>query len=506
VSKPEKIRDFLMKNKGYIFWLFFLLFTGGISAAVFSSTGQPSHSNRMPEEEIRIVIYHVNYIHGELENFSKIAWLINRERKKNPNVFFFCAGDNFSGNPYVDRSSPRGKPILDLMNHLGCDIQVLGNHDFDYGQDVLKGYVSRAGFEIICANIKTGSGKITQPRPFVILKTGQGIKIAVLGIIQISRDTGIPDTNPDNVLGLKFDDGIETALKYRDLKNRSNVFVALTHLGYRQDEKLAMRMPELDVIIGGHSHTIIEKSSPINGVLIAQAGSRNKYLGRIELRLRHGQIVYKQACLIDLGKIKDEDLKTREMIQAFTRIPELDQVIATFAESLVGDHAMGNLVTDAICDILKLDVAFYNTGGIRIHSLGKTVRLRDVYAVDPFDNEVVVFKLTPTEIRSLIRYDHEHIGPLDLRVSGILYTVRVDRKRRVISVDISLEDGTQLDENKTYLVGMNNYMASVYRFEHRDPGHSAYVKVVDVLISFLKKEVNLQPIRNSVRSREEFIR
>lgn len=497
-----------MKNKRLILGLFFILVVAviyAIAVSGFLKGGWCSHLFRVAEQDTRIVIFHVNDIHGEIENFPKIAWLINRERENNPDVFFLCAGDNFSGNPYVDRSSPRGKPILELLNHLGCDVQVLGNHDFDYGQGALNDYMSRALFEVVCANLETASGILVQPRPFVVLKTVQGLKMAVLGIVQVSRETGIPDTNPDNVRDLKFLDDMETALKYRYLKNDADIFVALTHLGFRRDEKLAMEMKELDLIIGGHSHTVIDTPPEVNGVLIVQTGSRNKYLGRIELQLRNKRIVNRIASLIDLKTIKDEDPKTREMIDVFTRIPELDRVIATFDKPLGGDHAMGNLLTDAIRHTLKLDLAFYNSGGIRIHSLAKTVRLKDVYALDPFDNEVIIFKLTPAEIRSLIRYSHEHIGPADLQVSGIGYTVRMDRNRRVISIDLTLENGIHLDEKRTYLTGMNNYMASVYRFEHLDPGHSAYTKIVDALIAFLEMGIDLKPIRSTVRTREIFI-
>ncbi|MCK4943245.1 MAG: bifunctional metallophosphatase/5'-nucleotidase [Candidatus Aminicenantes bacterium] len=460
---------------------------------------------RTGKNEVRVVIFHVNDVHGEIVNFAKIASVINQERKKCSNVFFVSAGDNFSGNPYVDKHIPKGEPILKLLNKVGCDIQVLGNHEFDYGQQVLADYMSRAGFKIICANIKVKNGIIPQPEPFAVLKTAEGLRIAFLGLLQISRATRIPDSNPEHFEGIVFTDEIETALKYRYLGQDNDMFVALTHLGYYKDEKLARNLGELDLIIGGHSHSVIEEPGEINGVLIVQTGSRNKYLGRIELLFVSGQLTGKKAELIDLKQIESETPEVKQMIEEFMRNPELNRVIARLPEPLQGKQEMGNLITDAIRHTLNLDVAFYNSGGIRLNRLFKTVRMKDIYAIEPFDNEIVLFEMTPEEIRSLIRFDYEHIEPLDLQVSGLEYTVIVSMEKKLLAVELKTTGNNELDEDKTYTVGMNNYMASAYRFDHRDPGKSSYIKVTDVLISFLKKNMGINQISGDTRRYQKFI-
>lgn len=470
---------------------------------IFSRHGFPFL--RTGKNEVRVVIFHVNDVHGEIANFAKIASVINQEREKCPNVFFVSAGDNFSGNPYVDRYVPKGEPILKLLNKVGCDLQVLGNHEFDYGQQVLADYMSRAGFKIICANIQVKNGIIPQPEPFAVLKTAEGLRIAFLGLLQISRATGIPDSNPEHFEGIVFTDEIETALKYRYVGRDNDMFVALTHLGYYKDEKLARKLDDLDLIIGGHSHSVIENPVETNGVLIVQTGSRNKYLGRIELFFVDGQLTGKQAELIDLKQIETETPEVKQMIEEFMRNPELNRIIAKLPEPLQGKQEMGNLITDAIRHTLNLDVAFYNSGGIRLNRLFKTVRMKDVYAIDPFDNEVVLFEMTLEEIRSLIRFDYEHIKPLDLQVSGLEYTVIVSRKKKLLAVELETTGNNELDEDKTYTVGMNNYMASAYRFNHQDPGQSSYSKVVDLLISYLQKGADIYSIKQEKRIFEKII-
>lgn len=471
--------------------------------AVISGDGFPFWSSG--KEEVRVVIFHINDVHGEIANFAKIAAVIDREREKCPNVFFISAGDNFSGNPYVDQYVPRGEPILNLLNEIGCDLQVLGNHEFDYGQKILADYISRAKFKVICANILVKNGPIPQPEPFEVLETTEGLKLVFVGVLQISRTTGIPDSNPEHFRNIVFSDEIETALKYRYLRQNHDMLIALTHLGYNKDERLARAMTELDLIIGGHSHSVIEKPHEINGALVVQTGSKNKYLGRIELLFIDGQLTGKKAELINLKLIEYESPRIKKMINKFMENPELNRVIATLAEPLQGKQEMGNLITDAIRHLLDLDVVFYNSGGIRTDRLSRTVRMKDVYAIEPFDNEVVVFEMSPEEIRSLIRYDYEHIGPMDLQVSGLEYTVVVDREEKLLNVDLKMTDGKKLDESGTYTVGINNYIASAYRFDHRDPGHSSYTKVVNVLISFLKGKVNSHNIKNVKRIHEKII-
>ncbi|MCK4835934.1 MAG: 5'-nucleotidase C-terminal domain-containing protein, partial [Candidatus Aminicenantes bacterium] len=359
--------------------------------------------------------------------------------------------------------------------------------------------------DIICANVNIKRGPIPQPKPFVVFETAEGIKIAVLGLLQISRATGMPDSNPENIKGIRFEAEIETARRYRYLKKANDVFIALTHMGYEKDKKLARELGELDVIIGGHSHTIIEEPGLSNGVLIVQTGSKNRYLGKIELVLKEGRLAGKTARLIELKILKEEDPRVARMIDRYTDNPELNRVIARLGKALEGKDEIGNLMTDAIRIGLGLDLAFYNSGGIRLHFLNKTVRLKDIYALDPFDNEIIIFEMNPSEIRSLIRFDYENIKPLDLKVSGIQCKLIATSDRKVVSIELRARDGFLLDENRFYTVGMNNYMASGYHFNHRDPGHSSYRKVVDLLISYLQKGVDIYLVKQEKRMFEKII-
>ena len=455
-----------------------------------------------------IVIYHLNDLHAQIDNFAKIAPVINQERKKNPNVFFMDAGDNFSGNPIVDQYVPKGEPMLQLLNQLKVSVMELGNHDFDYGQEILKKAMNNATYPIICANVKVipgGGAIIPQPKPYVIFKTQKGTKIAVLGLVQTSRDTHIPSTHPDRVKGLVFSDALETAKEYRYLKKQNNIFIALSHLGYDEDEMLAKEMGELDVIVGGHSHTVIQEPKEINGVLITQAGSNAKYLGRIELKVENGKVIYKKGELIDVSTLKNEDPKLKALIANFKNNPEFNRLIATLPMELVGSDELGNFITDAARNMNHLDIAFHNQGGIRLDHLGPSIRLMDIYKMLPFENDIVLFEMTPAEIKTLITYSYKRRNNFDLKVSGINYTILVQAgsepgKPPVIK-DIELKDeaGNVLDENKSYKVGINDYIASIYKFTHQDPGKALKTIIAPLVIDYLQKEKDAYNVYKNIK-------
>ncbi len=445
-------------------------------------------------KEIRIIFFHINDVHGQIDNFARIAWFVEQEKKKNPRaaVFFLNAGDNFSGNPVVDHYQPKGEPILQLMNLMKFDVMVLGNHEFDYGQEVLKSFIERANFPIICANahLKGQKESFPQPPPFTILKTPSGIKIAVLGLLEVDPYTGIPSSHPLHLPGFTFSDPIATAKKYRYLKKESDIFVALTHLGSRVDKELAQEIKELDLIIGGHSHSRVHHPTDmeINGPLVAQAGGDAQYLGRIELIWQKGQLVKKSGKLIETASIKKENPELKKMITAFNNNPVLNQVIAILPRPVEGILEVGNLTCDAIRKHFKLDIVFHNSGGIRVNRLDSTIRLKDIYKLHPFENRVVQFKMSPSEIRSLIKSEYERHKRLDLLVSGMGYIVKATSAGEVKAVELKDEKGQLLDETKTYTVGMNDYMSSTIKFPHQGPGKPLMVTVNDALIQYLQQE------------------
>jgi len=458
---------------------------------------------RVPSET-RIVIFHLNDVHGKIDNFAKIAAIVAAERRTDAEVFLLSAGDNFTGNPIIDQYDPPGEPVLELFNHLGLDLMCLGNHEFDPGLANLDRFAARARFPIVTANLQPPAGTLSRLSPHAILRTRSGVKLAVFGLIQIEPGNGLPSTHPDRVRGLRFSEPLARALELKNLRAEGQVFVGLTHLGYEDDLRLAQQMPELDVIVGGHSHTRVDPAETVNGVLVAQAGSDARFLGRIELRVRRGRVVEKSGRLIDLTGTLAEDPEVKGMIARFNQNPALARVLVETPVELEGKDALGSLMTDALRQAHGLDIAFQNDGGIRLPRLPRRITLKDAYTLDPFGNQVVEMAMTAAEIRGLIHDSFRKGREIDLQVSGISYVVRTAGPDRQVT-DILLRDagGQPLPEGKPFRVGVSSYIASAYDFPHADPGHALGSTTVAALIQFLEGKPDLSVYQGIRRAFQE---
>ncbi|MFP4016315.1 MAG: 5'-nucleotidase C-terminal domain-containing protein [Halanaerobiales bacterium] len=453
------------------------------------------------EGEQTIVLLHINDTHGKIDSFAKITQFVKETEDEygEDNVFLMSAGDMFSGNPLVDQydfisgeADKKGYPMIDLMNAAGFDLMVIGNHEFDYGQDTLNKRIEQADFPMICANFEASGAILEQPAAYEILETDRGVRIAVLGLIQIDEGTGIPATHPDKLNGINFFNGVTEAHRCRGLAKASHVFVVLSHLGNSTDKDLANEMGGIDIILGGHSHTTITDPAETNGVLIAQAGDDGAYVGKVVITLKDGVISDKRGGLIDVSDVKGSDENVEAMIKQYNeeRDTAFSKVLATAVSPVNGKHELGSLMTDAITIYHDLDFSFQNNGGIRVDILGNNedggITVGDIYTLDPFGNEVIKLEMTVDEIKSLIEYSYGKRSSIDLQVSGLKYNVLVNDIGQIAGVELTDYQGNTLDEDKKYSVGLNSYIASSYEFDHKDEGTSLYISYADTLIEYLK--------------------
>lgn len=477
----------------------FLLFALVGVFVLQSCAGLPSATTGLPAPaEAHIVIFHSNDVHGKIDNFAKVAAILDAERKSGADVFYVSAGDYFTGDPVVDQADPPGEPMREILVRLGLAVLCPGNHEFDYGLEALRKLATRV--PMVSANIEPLTGSFPELRPWVVLETKAGIKIVVFGLIQIESSNGLPSTHPDKVKELRFSEPLAKALDMKKLRASGEVMICLSHLGHDQDLLLARQMPELDLIIGGHSHTRVDPAEKVNGVLVAQAGADNLYLGRIDIRLQNGRVVEKKGGLIDLRKAQAENETIKAMIAGFYNNPALARVIAKAPFEITGKHALGSLITDAIRRAHDLDIAFHNNGAIRLNRLPLAITIKDVYTLEPFSNQVVEVVMTPAEIRSLIKNSWEKRKDIDLQVSGMSYVIREDESRQIKEIKLLHPDGSPLAEGRTYKAGLSSYIITSYGFAHQDPGRSLQTIVADDLIRYLESGADLSIYRNVRRA------
>ncbi len=458
------------------------LITAILFIAISAKTQDKKLKNSKTEE---IVFLHTNDIHGSIANFARLAFIVDSIRAIYKNVYLLNAGDLFTGNPMVDMSEEKGYAVIDLMNKVGFNVSAIGNHEFDYGQEVLKKRIGEANFPFICANIINENGIIKIPEPYIKLKTKGNLNITILSILDNSAN-GYPETHPSKLKGLKFPDPIPTILKYKKLAKKSDLFIALTHLGIENDKVLAAQMPEIDLIIGGHSHTVIDSILLVNGVMIAQAGSKLKSVGEIKLSILKGKIIDRTYKLISLKGKQNINPEINDLVYKYSQNPLLKEVLGKAKTKLAGNEELGCFYTDALRNTKQFDIVFQNSGGIRINEIPEgDITLETIYKMDPFGNYLMSVNMKTDEIRSLITYSFRN-HEIELRVSGINYTI-VKENNSIKEILLTDYQGNPIDENKTYNVGMNDYILSTYQFKHNDKGSSQGVTTAEVVMEYLKK-------------------
>lgn len=460
--------------------------------------GKKAISGRQGEKQA--IIFAVNDMHASIDNFPKLAYITDSLRAIYPDLLLVAAGDNQTGNPVNDQYPEKGLPIIELMNSVGFDLSALGNHEFDSRLSGFSNLTHKANFEFICANISAADSLNIKFSPYKIFILPNGLRLAFLGLLQINQN-GIPDSHPDNTKGFTFRSPFETAPEYLFLKDSSDIFIALTHLGFENDVKLAESMPKgIDIIIGGHSHTRVAKEQLFNGILITQAENKLKYGTLIKITVKNDGSLQKSMELIDIKNSKKEKTSIRAMVDKYNDNPFLNQVIATATEDFSSFEEVAYLMADAQRDAANADIALINPGGVRIDHLAKgPVTIMNVYQLDPFGNELVITRLTGMEIRDLMLAAWPIDDKLPIYPSGINTNLRLGTDGNLKEVILLTEKGSPLDLNKYYTVAMNNYMTMVYKYQHADPGKSLFVSTADATITYLKKVKNIRNYKGEKR-------
>jgi 5'-nucleotidase len=241
-----------------------------------------------------ITILHTNDVHSQVEptknntgGMARMAAYIRQVRAAEENVLLLSAGDMFQGTPYYNLFF--GAVEIELMNAMGYDLACLGNHEFDNGIDSLVKRLREANFEIITANYDVSKTALHgMVKPYKVLERG-GIKIGIVGVGTDLR----PVSFDKNWAGIVISDPVETANRVaKQLKEQHcDLIICLSHIGYEEDIKLAENSRYIDLIIGGHSHTFLEKPDVrknLEGkdVPITQTGSNGKFVGRVEVSIQ----------------------------------------------------------------------------------------------------------------------------------------------------------------------------------------------------------------------------
>lgn len=462
---------------------------------------------------IRAVFFHTNDVHGALEGLAAQAAEIGRVRRVHPNTYFVVAGDIFSGNPLSDLTA--GRSVIEALNAMGTNALTVGNHEFDHGPAETQARRRESAFPWLGANIRIANRAATPIAPFdpyLILTTDLGQRIALFGLTETP-----PSTRRQNVVGLEFLDPVMVAgVMAAQLRQQADLVVAVTHLGVEVDREVARVAGDLDLIIGGHSHTVLRAPLVENGVPIVQSGANSQFLGRADLvrdlTARRSSVA---AALLERRSLRDEDPAVRAVVERWNaRLSALlDRRVGHAAVPLVRDNrttqdvSMGNLIADATRAAFdRADIGMTNSGGIRASIPAGPITLRSLYSVLPFANYFLLFEITGEQLREVVLTSYARRDQVDLQVSGMTIRYIVDAERKLLDAEITAA-GRPLDLSRKYRVAVNDFMGTGgggYRFPAFGPpiDTSSGTDVLE-LAAFIEKAlrgvVNYPPTEGRIR-------
>ena len=444
----------------------------------------------------QVTVLGINDMHANIDGMPQLATCVKQERLNDPGLLLMAAGDNRTGNPYVDNGDRPGIPMITLMNHIGFDLSTFGNHEFDSGTAALRDYINAADFDFVCANIFTTDTQGIDVKPYKIFERN-GVRIGVLGLVQVG-ETGIPDAHPDKCKGLQFSSPFETAAYYKHLRAHCDVLIVLTHLGFEDDIKLAQMFPEADAIIGGHSHTRVENGHVENGVIITQTENKLKFLTRLTFDVEDGKVVSKKAELIPLADLP-ADAATAELVEKSKSLPFFKRRLTNVKRNITRRESLGCMMADSICSRAITDIAIVNLGGVRLEDFpAGPLTVADVYRMDPFGNAIIRATLSGKELIALLESipQADHYGAPC--VSGMTYkAIKPAAELKPMRItEAKLADGTPINPEARYTVAYNSYIASVAPSKPEDEGVAIDSDGAECLIRFLekKKEVDYEGV------------
>lgn len=424
-----------------------------------------------------ITIIHTNDVHGyvvEDEDAGKLGYAkLKTFVDSKPNALLLDAGDVLHGTTFATIS--KGQSMIELMNEVGYDAMTPGNHDYNYGAKRLLELQEIADFPILQANVVNQRGQRTL-EPYEIFEV-DGVKVGVFGLATPETKT---KSNPLNTQGLTFTEYIQEArFQVNALKDEgADVIIGLVHLGLDEASEvradlLAQAVGEIDVLIDGHSHTVISEPMLVNGVLIASTGNHIENVGEITLVVDNGQVTLKNSRLHTYEQLKDlepnaEILAEIERVQEENK-PILEEVIGTAEVDLDGEREnvrsgetnLGNLLTDAMLDISGADIALTNGGGIRASIAKGDITMDDVLKAFPFTNYPVVLEISGVKILEALEFGldsaPEVVGKFP-HVGGMTFKYDVNQPAGQRVFDVLVGD-VPLDPSEVYELVTNDFMA-----------------------------------------------
>ena len=429
----------------------------------------------------KLTLLHSNDLHGDfmvekIDNklvggVSMLSGYVNKVRREEENVVYAIAGDMFQGS-LIDKEY-KGVSTIEIMNLLAPDVVTIGNHEVDYGLAHLLFLEKCANFPIINANmyLKTNGRRLFHSHR--ILKIG-GMQVLFIGIL---TEEVLQKTKLENLIGTLVDikEAADEVGRICDAYQTEDIdfTVLLTHIGIEADQKLAAILDPrwgVDLIIGGHSHTLLEKPIEVNGIPIVQAASGTDQIGRFDIMVDtdlNSIDSYTWQLIPITPENCPEDEVLKEVIEKYHNITETkyNRILTRFPERYTHlvrnrETQVGKIFADAFKISLGLDIMLHASGSLRSHFIGPIMTLKDLQEMEPFDEEVYRYMVTGKQLRRMMKYMlREEAFDADAHTEFYQFSegMRVvynRKKKKVVSLTMY---GQEVGDEEILRVGMHKF-------------------------------------------------
>lgn len=413
---------------------------------------------------------------------ARLGHLIHSIKNATPNTIVIDAGDMFQGTPLFTHY--HGEVEVSLLNQIGYDLYTIGNHEFDDGAENLGKQLKNAKFDIICCNLDAEAQPQLKSviKPYVIREIG-GQKVGFVGVMTPELERLSLSLGGVKVKNMKDDWLIPVRQTVKEIESKGvNHIVAVTHCGIDFDQQISQAIPEIDVVIGGHSHTRLDKALFVehddsSKTIIVQTGSYGRTLGRLDVtfdkdgRMDAADTKYRLINITD--KIPEDPQMKAYIDNKVEPLLPLRRTIVSQAEdafdnrwtSYPWDSALGDLVTDALCEAGKsygTTISVHNRGGMRGRIEKGPISLEKVQEILPFDNRLTFATIKGKALLGAL--EHSVSGPaggrfLDVHGLKIGYDPTRKRGERLVFALAEDKDGSYspVDPDKEYKIAINNY-------------------------------------------------
>lgn len=477
--------------------------------------------------ENRVDILTFNDFHGNVAEdvrdwgknigMAKMVGYVNAHKMTNPNTLVVSGGDNYQGTAMSNLT--HGAPVTEMFKALDLTASAVGNHEFDWGVELIEKWAKDGDFTYLASNIydKTTQEPVEWAKPYTFEEKA-GLKIAFIGLAHPDTATLTAKENVENV---EFKDAVEAAQIWVDFLKAGNaeegtpdVIIALTHLDSKQDRDtseitgtaalVAESVEGIDAVVSAHSHKTV--AGKVNGVPVVQAYKYGRTIGMLSINLDEaGKVTDITASVDNVYKTKNDiiaDPSSNETLAEFeTELePILGELIgeagAEFSHE--GDNVtiLGQWATKVMAEEAGVQIGFQNGGGLRRSMYQGDIKMGDMYEIMPFDNLMVTFDLPGADVKKAI--DHGILNP-DIRDGSfygliVEYDPNAEFENRVVSV--KLADGTELEDDKLYSCVANDFMffgGDKYDFSSAQNIVETYVPIRDVFVNAIKDGGTLYP-------------